>query len=91
MTNFRKLCSAIALTLVLALSAMSGETSGPPGCTDPGEMNSPPCTNPGETSTPPGFTANGETQGPSLTLAEGIESAALDVLMFGIQNILAGA
>ena len=75
MTNFRKLCSAFVLTLVLALSALAGETSAPP-CPDPGESNGPPCV------------AAGETQGPSFTATENTESVALEILLFGIQSML---
>jgi len=46
---------AVAITFVLSVSVLAGETSTPPGETQtpPGEVNAPP----GETSTPPGMLA----------------------------------
>jgi hypothetical protein len=54
MKNLRKLCAAIALTCVLGLPALAGETSTPPCAPpDPGETSTPPCsTAPGNMATP---------------------------------------
>lgn len=63
MKNLKGLGLTIALSLVLASSALAGEVSSPP-CPqpDPGEVSSPPCSTaqesaddptPGQTSTPP--------------------------------------
>ena len=60
MTTLRRFLICLALTTVLAMSALAGETSGPP-CA-PGETGAPPCsgqsvtdgpTDPGETNGPP--------------------------------------
>ena len=61
--NLRKLALALALTVSVGLSASAGEMAAPLCPTpDPGEMNSPPCSNApltsddptaGQTSTPP--------------------------------------
>lgn len=86
MKSFRQLCSAIVLTLVLAMSAMAGDTQTPPGCA-PGETNSPPCAvPPGQTETPPFLASQGETQGPSLSAPEAMEPSMLDILLFAIQQ-----
>ena len=67
MKNLKRMGLAFVLTLVVALSAFAGETSTPP-CPppDPGEMQTPPCSNaqltsddptPGQTDTPPSESA----------------------------------
>ncbi len=44
MKNLRKLGAAVALTCVLGLPALAGETSTPPCAPpDPGETSTPPC------------------------------------------------
>lgn len=55
MKNLRKLGAAVALTCVLGLPALAGETSTPP-CAPP---------DPGETSTPPCATAFGNIDTPT--------------------------
>ena len=79
MKSFRQLCSAIVLTLVLAMSALAGHTETPPGCVEPGDTQTPPC-----------FAAPGETQGPGLAASGDMETSMLDILWFAIQSILPG-
>lgn len=47
MTTLKRLALAFGLALMLAVSAMAGETNTPPSAapcsTDPGETNTPPC------------------------------------------------
>lgn len=42
MNTFKRLVLAITLAMLLAGTAIAGETSTPP-CADPGETNGPPC------------------------------------------------
>lgn len=79
MKSFRQLCSAIVLILVLAMSALAGETHTPPGCVEPGDTQTPPC-----------VAAPGETQGPGLAAPGDMETPMLDILWFAIQSILPG-
>ena len=74
MNNLKRLLVSLALTSVLAVSAVAGDMPAPPGETTappcvPGEMNSPPCPEPsattstsndapGELSTPPASDAS---------------------------------
>ncbi len=75
MKNLKRLGVAIALTLVLGVSALAGETpAGPCAPPDPGEVSSPPCSVaqittddsvvPGDTNGPP---ASNATSAPSVT------------------------
>lgn len=77
MKNVRQLCSAVVLALVLAMSAMAGETQTPPGCTDPGETQGPSC-------------SRGEMQGHGPAAAGDMESSMLRILLFAMQSILPG-
>ena len=42
MSHLRRFGLAISLTVILAGTAIAGETNGPP-CANPGETNGPPC------------------------------------------------
>jgi len=83
MKNFRRLCITVLLTAVFTIPALAGETNTPP-C-NPGETNSPPCSE-------GGFTAQGDTQGPSVALTGEIGCPGVlgDVLTPGFVGTLLG-
>jgi len=66
MKNLKRLGLSVSLICILATASFAGETSSPP-CTDPGQMNTPPCAEalvmsagsvaPGEVNSPPATSA----------------------------------
>ena len=80
MKNLKRLGLSFSLICILATVSFAGETSSPP-CTDPGQMNTPPCA--AALMTTDGSAAPGELNSPPATSAEvgySIAEAALDLL-----------
>jgi hypothetical protein len=86
MKNARSLTGSVALTFVLAISALAGEIPTPPGssCT-PGQIDTPPCVlaqsqNSGETGTPTAALAPGEIDTPPVGAVSLTEIASFALL-----------
>lgn len=79
MKTLKRLTLAVALMLVLGLSAFAGETQGPP-CAAPGQTETPPCA---ASMTTDGSLATGETSDPATSNAAGsfpVAEVAVDLL-----------
>ena len=82
MKNLKRLGVAVALTFLLGLSALAGETQSPPCAPpDPGETQSPPCAT--AQMTPAHPATQGQTNTPAVSNTETdllITEAAIDIL-----------
>lgn len=83
MKNLRKLGAALALTCVLGLPVLAGETSTPP-CAPPvpGETSTPPCaTAPGDLETPGAFSVPGALGTPALESETSLSEIAANIFL----------
>ena len=79
MSHLRRFGLVICLTVILAGTAISGETNGS-HCANPGESNGPPC--------PSSQFITDETSETSLTVSGEVEAIVFEATLYALENLL---
>jgi len=79
MNDLRRFGLAISLALILAGTAIAGETNGPP-CAHPGETNGPPC--------PSSQFITDETSETSLSVSGEVEAVVVEATLYALESLL---
>lgn len=79
MSHFRRFGLAISLSVILAGTAIAGETNGPP-CANPGETNGPPCAE-------SQFITN-ETSETSSNVSGEAETTVVEATLYALESLL---
>lgn len=79
MNSLKTLCCAIALTILLAGTALADELNSPP-CPSPGEINSPPCTS--------NQLVGDDSTEQTATTSEAVETIVIMTAMSAVEDLL---